>query len=859
MPLRLVKRSHSETALTLWLERLAEMCWENEFAPEVLEAARAIYRRGEIREINAANDEVAARGQWENGGGRAIVEWRDGHLRWRATTESAALGAALAAATLYELEELVGDEMAGRTGIPNNAPAASARSRPKNEHSAPAQTDDTDEAALLLLAFSVEDDGGVRCEPRWTASDGVVVPAYGTEAPSPNTINLRQSEALLRLATRARHWGFSFDGKTAWYLAPSARVMRFIREELPKWKQRWRVEGEESLADFAREAPPLLLRADAEEMPENGDILEDTDDYTPAVTGGGGSGSLAKKRFDGGCFRIRWRLCLGDNLLPDKLTRRVLNSPGSAVFMPKLGLVRLNDKQRAAIEQWGAHPAELPRHNLPALLADDRLRTEVSAPLSAWRAALSSEPELPPNLPAFLRPYQARGVAWLAHLLALGAHPLLADEMGLGKTVQTLALIHGGGAALSEPVLIVCPASVIPVWTAETARFFPETPVRVLRRGHDWTACPDPVLWLASYANLRLSRAALTDIEFAYAVLDEAQFIKNPDSKTARACMGIRARRRLALTGTPLENHPRDLWTIFRFLMPSLLGELRVFEALLERDPAAVTRIASQVAPFVLRRVKQAVAPELPPKVVMPLPCQMSETQRELYRAIATEGLAALDDTSDDAPDTRAPLRMPSFLALLTRLRQVACDPALLPNHRNSPLSASGKLTVLAERLAEVIESGKKVVVFSQFVRLIDRVALLIERHFSSIPVFRLTGATADRGTPVAMFQQCQGSAVMLASLRAAGTGVTLNSAEYVFLLDPWWNPAVEEQAIDRAHRIGQQNPVFVYRMTTEGTVEARVEALKEAKTQLFSRLVGDMPDRSDWRAALPALRALIE
>jgi superfamily II DNA or RNA helicase len=851
MPPRLVKKIHTETALALWLERLAGACWENEFAPEVLESARAIYRRGEIREIHAAEEEVSVAALWEEGGGRAVVAWREGRPRWRATPESPALGAALAAAALYELEELVGDEMAGRAGIFDAAPVVPAKPRPAP---VPAQTrqavEKAGDGARLLLVFSVGEDGGVLCEPRWKGADGVATPAYGAGAPPPGALNSRRSEALLRLAARARRMGFSFDGKAAWRLPPSVAVARFVREELPEWTRLWRATGTESLKDLVREAPPLLLEAVAEETPE-----DDAEDGR-APAGGSGGSPRPRGHFGGGNFRVRWRLRLGGDLLPESLARRVLQSPGSAVLAPGRGLARLGPEQREALAQWGADGAELPRHNLPALFADDRLSAEASEPLAAWREALAREPEPPPDLPAFLRPYQARGVAWLAHLLSLGAHPLLADEMGLGKTVQTLALLHSGGAPLREPALIVCPASVIPVWAAETARFFPDTPVRVLGRGCDWRTNPEPALWLASYARLRLGKALLADIEFSHAVLDEAQFVKNPDAKAARACLCIRARRRLALTGTPLENHPRDLWTIFRFLMPRLLEGREAFEARLDSDPDAVARLASRVAPFVLRRVKQTVAPELPPKVTMPLPCPLSETQRELYRTIATEGLAALGDAASDA---FAPQRFPSFLALLTRLRQAACDPALLPGRENAPLAASGKLSVLAERLAEIIESGKKAVVFSQFVKLLDRVALLMERHFPATPVFRLTGATADRGAPVAAFQRREGAGVMLASLRAAGTGVTLNSAEYVFLLDPWWNPAVEEQAVDRAHRIGQQKPLFVYRMTAAGTVEARVEALKEAKARLFSRLVGGLPDMSGLRAELPSLRALIE
>jgi SNF2 family DNA or RNA helicase len=373
----------------------------------------------------------------------------------------------------------------------------------------------------------------------------------------------------------------------------------------------------------------------------------------------------------------------------------------------------------------------------------------------------------------------------------------------------------------------------------------------VLGGGNDWKHDPAPALWLASYAQLRRRKALLAEVEFSHAVLDEAQFVKNPDSRAAQTVLAIRARHRLALTGTPLENHPRDVWSIFEFLMPGLLGKRTQFDARLETDPDAVARVARQIAPFVLRRAKQTVAPELPPKVSVPLLCPMSESQREIYRRLAEEGLKALDE---EAPAAQGM----GLLALLTRLRQAACDPGLLPGRENAPPSASGKIAVLMERLEEILANGRKAVVFSQFVKLLDRVESVLVKNFAQVPRFRLTGATSDRAAPVSAFQKLSGAGVMLASLRAGGTGVTLHSAEYVFLLDPWWNPAVEAQAADRVHRIGQRNTTFVYRLIAEDTVESRVEAMKEAKAELFKQIVGGIGDMSDWREHFPSLRMLL-
>jgi SNF2 family DNA or RNA helicase len=489
-----------------------------------------------------------------------------------------------------------------------------------------------------------------------------------------------------------------------------------------------------------------------------------------------------------------------------------------------------------------------------SVLNDAELQAKPSAELTRWRNALLREPTQLPGLPAFLRPYQGRGVAWLAHMLEAGTHPLLADEMGLGKTLQVLALLLQ--KPLDAPALIACPASVVPVWQEEIRRFFPSTPVRILERGKVWHPDDPPAIWLTSYAQLRQHRALLEKITFSHAVLDEAQFIKNPDAKATQACMAIQARHRIALTGTPIENHPDDLWSIFHFLMPGLLGKRHAFETKLNRDPDFLSHITCQITPFVLRRTKQSVAPELPPKVIMSLPCPMGKTQHELYRKIVEEGLATL---GNDSPDALLSARSMSFLSLLTRLRQAACDPGLLPTHDALPPLASGKITTLLERLENILASGQKAVVFSQFVSLLERVGTALAERFPKTPLFRLTGQTQHREVPVAAFQNRAGASVMLVSLRAGGTGITLHSAEYVFLLDPWWNPAVEAQAIDRVHRIGQGNTTFVYRMIAPNTVEARVEALKETKQELFSKIIGDLPDMSDWSKHFPSLRALIE
>jgi SNF2 family DNA or RNA helicase len=442
----------------------------------------------------------------------------------------------------------------------------------------------------------------------------------------------------------------------------------------------------------------------------------------------------------------------------------------------------------------------------------------------------------------------------MAHLCDVGCHGLLADEMGLGKTLQVLTLLATRPVA-DKPTLIVCPASVVPVWREETAKFFPELGVDVLKTGHDFTSRTDPVIWLASYTQLRKHRHLLDAQEFGYAVLDEGQFIKNPDAKITQTCFAVRAKHRLVLTGTPLENRQLDLWSIFRFLLPGLLGSRTGFEAALNADRVVtLDRLRAQLAPFILRRTKNEVATELPPKVEMDLLCPMTDVQRTEYARICTEGLERLGD------DVGTAMREKSFgfLALLTRLRQTCCDPDMLP-WLKAPLSDSGKINLLVEKLAEVVGSGHKVVIFSQFVMLLDRVREALVKNFPDLPRYELTGMTLDRLKPVQGFQGAPGAAVMLVSLKAAGTGITLHAADYVFLLDPWWNPAVEAQAVDRVHRIGQKSTVFVYRMVTAGTIEERIQALKASKKDLFDKLIGGLGGDFDLSQHFTSLRGLVQ
>ncbi|MCP4868898.1 MAG: DEAD/DEAH box helicase [Proteobacteria bacterium] len=417
----------------------------------------------------------------------------------------------------------------------------------------------------------------------------------------------------------------------------------------------------------------------------------------------------------------------------------------------------------------------------------------------------------PEALEAELRPYQQDGYRWLQFLAAQGLGGVLADDMGLGKTVQTIASLladRGHG-----PSLVVAPTSVLRNWESETARFAPDLAVAVLHgKGRANIDLGKQDVVITSYALMRLDGDRLAKVRWRTVVLDEAQAIKNADSQTAKAARRLNAERRLALTGTPIENHLRELWSLFEFLNPGFFGTRKRFD---ERfgtgSPAAFAALRARVRPFVLRRLKSEVAKDLPPRTETVLRCAMSEPQRAAYEQVRT-GAQGLTE------------RM-QVLAALTRLRQAACDAALLPDGPEAP---SGKLDVLMDALETVADEGGRALVFSQWTSLLDRVEPRLQG--ASLDWVRLDGSTRDRGAVVDQFQAADGPPVFLVSLKAGGTGLNLTAADHVFLLDPWWNPAAEQQAVDRAHRIGQDKPVFVWKLVTADSVEERVLALQARK-----------------------------
>jgi SNF2 family DNA or RNA helicase len=457
------------------------------------------------------------------------------------------------------------------------------------------------------------------------------------------------------------------------------------------------------------------------------------------------------------------------------------------------------------------------------------------------RSAEGWTPTLPPTLQAELRDYQVEGFVWLARLARWGAGACLADDMGLGKTVQAIAVMLDRAA--EGPCLVVAPTSVCPNWEAEIARFAPTLATHRLAaadRGALIAGLGARDVLVCSYGLLHQAADLLAVRPWQMVVLDEAQAIKNAETKRSQASLTLQSGFRLALTGTPVENYLDELWSLFHFVNPGLLGSREGFQKRfavpIERDRDAPARqgLRALIRPFLLRRTKAAVLSELPPRTEQTVTVEMAEPERAFYEALrqrALESIAELDAQRGDAPGGRRKIQI---LAEITRLRRACCNPVLIDAAAGVP---SAKLDAFLDLVEELVRNRHRALVFSQFVGHLGLVRTALDAR--GIRYEYLDGSTpsAERERRVAAFQS--GSAeLFLISLRAGGTGLNLTAADYVVHLDPWWNPAVEDQASDRAHRIGQERPVTIYRLIMQDSIEERILRLHRDKRDLASELL---------------------
>jgi len=518
--------------------------------------------------------------------------------------------------------------------------------------------------------------------------------------------------------------------------------------------------------------------------------------------------------------------------------RQVVLADGSVGMVPAEAERRLRLLASLGAEEGQALRFRAAQGLLLDALLEERGDVDVDAAFAGWRRRLASfegcaDIAEPRTLRGSLRPYQRRALGWFDALAKLGLGGCLADDMGLGKTIMVLAwlLRRGGG-----PSLVVAPKSLVWNWAEEARRFAPDLDV-VEYAGPDRRRRFDAIaranLVVTTYGVLRVDAPKLREIEFDYAILDEAQSVKNPGSLAAKAARLLRARHRLALTGTPVENHLGDLWSLMEFLNPGLLGGRRVHDAWARGgsiDAEERGRLARALRPVLLRRTKQQVLEDLPGRTETTVHCEMEAPQRRAYDELANYYRERL--LGAEAPKGGRE-RMVVLEALL-RLRQAACHPGLLDDARRN--EASAKFDALLPMLEELRDAGHKALVFSQFTSLL---ALLRERlDAGGWRYAYLDGGTRDRKSVVGRFQADPEETLFLISLKAGGAGLNLTAASYIFLLDPWWNPAVEAQAIDRAHRIGQERPVTAYRLVCKGTVEERILELQEKKRALADAVI---------------------
>ena len=460
--------------------------------------------------------------------------------------------------------------------------------------------------------------------------------------------------------------------------------------------------------------------------------------------------------------------------------------------------------------------------------------------------------EAPEGLNANLRPYQLEGLSWMQSLRQLEVGGVLADDMGLGKTLQTLAhiLCEKNAGRLDRPAMIVMPTSLIPNWLDEAAHFTPQLKVLALygaTRKKYFAHLNDYDVILTTYALLPKDIEHLAKLPLHLLVLDEAQYIKNPGSKATEAACELVARQRLCLSGTPLENHLGELWSLFHFLLPGWLGDVKTFNrdyrVPIERQGSneRLQHLNARIKPFLLRRTKEQVATELPPKTEIIHWVDLNEAQRDVYE---TMRLAMDKKVRDEITRKGVGRSQIIILEALLKLRQVCCDLRLVSDTPPKKGSTSGKLDSLMLMLEELFAEGRRILLFSQFTSMLGLIEAELKKR--KVPYAILTGQTRDRRTPVKDFQSGK-LQIFLISLKAGGVGLNLTEADTVIHYDPWWNPAAENQATDRAYRIGQEKPVFVYKMIARGTVEEKIQHLQQEKSDLAAGVL-DGRVAGDWK-----------
>ncbi len=631
---------------------------------------------------------------------------------------------------------------------------------------------------------------------------------------------------------------FQMRSNRQWFMEPEEAIS-FLLDHYPQLVENWRVYGEQTLSRYkVRISQPTIIaqvESNEEDKWFNLDIVVE---------------------YDGSKIPLEkiWKAWV-------KGRRYVQLKDGSYTSLPEAWLEKTAHKLKA----MGFDPTKPPKQQFkqfeaPVLnnLLEDMPTAITDSFWNSLKEKISTFEQIrpieqPEGLRAELRNYQLQGIAYLNFLSEYGFGGILADEMGLGKTIQTLSFIqylHEKG--LKGPNLIVVPTSVLPNWDREAEKFVPDLKRLIIygaRREGMFKKVADSDLVITTYALLRRDLEELEKNEFNTVILDEAQNIKNPNTITARSVRNIKARTRLCLSGTPIENNLFELWSLFEFLMPGFLGSQHAFQSgvikpIRDGDGESLEYLRSRVKPFILRRTKIEVAKDLPPKVENVSYCAMSDEQSELYHALSKK---LRDQVLADVDEKGMAKSQMSILDALLKLRQICCHPRLLrldmPGFSTSSL-ASGKFEAFKDMIYDIIAEGHKVLVFSQFVQMLHIIKAWLEMN--KIPFCYLDGTSKNRMEEVDRFNNSPDIPIFLISLKAGGTGLNLTSADYVIHYDPWWNPAIESQATDRTHRIGQTRQVFSYKLICQNTVEEKILKLQDMKRGIAEAVI---PGQDIWKS----------
>jgi len=648
---------------------------------------------------------------------------------------------------------------------------------------------------------------------------------------------LRDQEKEQQLLNRLQDLNFQPRTNALWFLEPEEAIS-FLLDAYPQLVQDYRVFGEKNLTRFKVRVTPPTITAEIE-----------TDE---------------KEKWFNLDLAVEYE---GQKVPIDKIweawtqgKRYVQLKDGSYTSLPESWLEKLGGKLKALGFDPDKPPkTEYKQYEAPVLdkLLEDLPETRADSFWNTLRTKIHNFKDITPitapkSLNATLRPYQEQGLHFLNFLKEYSFGGILADEMGLGKTIQTLAFIqHLSEKGSKKPNLIVVPTSVLPNWEREARKFVPNLSILTIygaKREGMFKQIPESDLILTTYALLRRDLEELEKHEYNCIVLDEAQNIKNPNTITARSVRKLDAELRICLSGTPIENNLFELWSLFEFLMPGFLGSQHSFQRgivkpIKDGDEETLDYLRSRVKPFILRRTKSEVAKDLPPKVENVLYCGLADEQLELYAALAKR---LREQVLRDVDEKGMAKSQMSILDALLKLRQICCHPRLLKLDMPgvSTNLPSGKFDAFKDMIGDIVQGGHKVLVFSQFVQMLKIIRSWLS--ISEMPFCYLDGASKDRFEQVDRFNDSPDIPIFLISLKAGGTGLNLTSADYVIHYDPWWNPAVENQATDRTHRIGQTRQVFAYKMICENTVEEKILMLQDKKKGMAEAII---PGQDAWKS----------